>query len=98
MKRSRKRSRKHSLSIKQEFRRIQEELASLAESLGETASAETKTAINSLRQRLDSLGDVASSIMEEGVEDAREMVVANPLVAVTAAFGLGFLLAALIRR
>ena len=98
MKRIRKATRRSSPSIHDEIAKIAADLASLGNVLGESASDEATAAISSLRRRLDQLADDAGSLAEEAVDDARGAIVSNPLIAVCLAFGLGALVAGLLRR
>jgi ElaB/YqjD/DUF883 family membrane-anchored ribosome-binding protein len=98
MKRTRQAARKASTSIHDEISKITNDLASLGSALGENASAEAKATIRSLRQRVDSLADSASSLTEEVVEDVEKTIAENPFIAIGAAFGLGVLLSALLLR
>ena len=98
MKWARKASRKSSASIEGEIAKIAAELASLGNVLGEGASEEATAAIRSLARRLEGLADDAGSLAAEAIDDARGAIVGHPLVAVSFAFGLGALVASLLRR
>ncbi len=98
MKRTRKVARKASDSIQDDISAIAEDLTSLGKAVGETASAEVKATIKSLRQRCDSLAGHADSLLNEGIEDARGMIAENPFISVAVAFGLGFVVAGMLVR
>lgn len=93
-----KRTRRALASIQGDISNIRGDLASLGSALGENASAEAKATIKSLRRRFDSLAGDAASLPEEVVEDASNTIAENPFIAIGAAFGLGVVLAALLRR
>jgi ElaB/YqjD/DUF883 family membrane-anchored ribosome-binding protein len=104
-----KRTRGTAQQVQDEISNIVDELASLGRVLQHDASAETKAAIQSLRQRADKLAEVAGSLTEGGLEAARntvsyarDTIAEGPFVSTGAAFGLGLgvgvLLARLMRR
>ena len=98
MKWIRKATRKTSTPIHDEIAKIAADVASLGNVLGESASDEATAVIRSLRRRLDGLADDAGSLAEEAVDDARGAIASNPFIAVCLAFGLGALVAGLLRR
>jgi ElaB/YqjD/DUF883 family membrane-anchored ribosome-binding protein len=98
MKRTRKTARKAPPSIEEELAKIRHDLASLGAALGDTASAEASARLTSLRQRVDSLADEAGALTDASVEEIRGTITEHPLASVAVAFGLGVLLASVLRR
>lgn len=98
MKRTRKAAHKASRLIENELANIRHGLASLGSALGETASSEASATLKSLRERVDKLADEASDLSDAGVEEIRGTIIEYPLVTVAAAFGLGVILASILRR
>jgi len=66
--------------------------------MGETASEEAKASIRGLRQRLDYLADESDGLVTQRLQESRDTISENPLLAVGAAFGFGVVLATLLRR
>ncbi|HZT19875.1 MAG TPA: hypothetical protein VFA23_10765 [Dongiaceae bacterium] len=85
-------------TIQEQISRLREELSDLSRSLGDNASAETRSALRSLRERFDRLADDAASRTREGVEQTRETIAHHPLTAIGIALGLGVILASILRR
>jgi ElaB/YqjD/DUF883 family membrane-anchored ribosome-binding protein len=98
MRRTRKVSRKAPASIQHEMSKIADDLSSLASTLGETASAEARATIGSLRDRFEGLKDYAGSMTDDVLEGAESSITENPFVAVAAAFGVGLILSLLLQR
>jgi ElaB/YqjD/DUF883 family membrane-anchored ribosome-binding protein len=92
------RRRKAADSLQDVISRIGNDLSALGEVMGESASAEVKATLKSLRQRLDDLADDSDSLITQGIHETRGTIAENPLIAVAAAFGLGIVLAAALRR
>jgi ElaB/YqjD/DUF883 family membrane-anchored ribosome-binding protein len=98
MRRTQKAGRRASTSMQHEISKMGEELADLAAAVGESASEQTKAAVDSLHKRFDRLTGAAGPVIDAGVADAREVIADNPFASVAAAFGLGFLLASTLLR
>ena len=98
MRRTRKASRRAATSMQHEISKLGEELADLAAAVGESASEQTRAAVDSLHKRFDRLTDYAGPVVDARVADAREVIAENPFASVAAAFGLGFLLASTLLR
>jgi hypothetical protein len=92
------RRRKAANSLQDVISRIGDDVSALGDIIGESASAEVKATIRSLRQRLDDLADASESLVTHGIQETRGTISENPLIAVAAAFGLGIVLAAALRR
>ena len=84
--------------IQDELARIESEITSLGQSLGATASAEARSALSSIRERLDRIAGSASGMTRAGVDAVEETVEDNPLTSLAIAFGVGVAVALLIRR
>ena len=84
--------------IQDELARIEAEIASLGQSLGSAASAEARSALSSIRERLDRIAGSASGMTRAGVDAVEETVEDNPLTSLAIAFGVGVAVALLIRR
>ena len=84
--------------IQDELARIEAEIASLGQSLGSTASAEARSALSSIRERLDRIAGSAGDMTRAGVDAVEETVEDNPLTSLAIAFGVGVAVALLIRR
>src|SRR5260221_8263637 len=84
--------------IQDELARIESEIASLGQSLGATASAEARSALSSIRERLDRIAGSAGGMTRAGVDAVEETVEDNPLTSLAIAFGVGVAVALLIRR
>ncbi len=85
-------------SIQDELATIRADVASLGNTLGDVASAEARETIKAIRERLDRLADDAGSATRAGVDMMEETIEERPLVSVAVAFGLGVVLATLMRR
>ena len=85
-------------SIQDELAAIRADVASLGNTLGDIASAEARETIKSIRERLDRLADDAGSATRAGVDMMEETIQERPLVSVAVAFGLGVVLASVLRR
>jgi ElaB/YqjD/DUF883 family membrane-anchored ribosome-binding protein len=79
-------------SVRKEIGNIADEITSLGSSLGATASEETRAAIQSIRQRLESAGKA----MDAGTVE--EIIEENPWASVAVALAIGFVLGNLVRR
>jgi ElaB/YqjD/DUF883 family membrane-anchored ribosome-binding protein len=84
--------------IQDELARIESEIAALGQSLGSAASAEARSALSSIRERLDRIAGSASGMTRAGVDAVEETVEDNPLTSLAIAFGVGVAVALLIRR
>jgi ElaB/YqjD/DUF883 family membrane-anchored ribosome-binding protein len=84
--------------IQDELARIEAEITSLGQSLGSAASAEARSALSSIRERLDRIAGSASGMTRAGVDAVEETVEDNPLTSLAIAFGVGVAVALLIRR
>ena len=98
MKRGNRAMRQSAGAIQDELARIESEIASLGQSLGATASAEARSALSSIRERLDRIAGSASGMTRAGVDAVEETVEDNPLTSLAIAFGVGVAVALLIRR
>ena len=85
-------------SLEDTISRISDEVSALGELMGETASEEAKASIRGLRQRLDYLANESGGLVTQRLQESRDAISENPLLAVGAAFGLGVVLAALCHR
>lgn len=92
------RRRKSAKSLQDVISRIGDDVATLGEVMGESASAEAKASIKSLRRQLDSLAEESEGLVAQGIQETRGTISENPLIAVAAAFGLGIVLAVALRR
>ena len=79
-------------SIGEELAGIGDDLTSLGNSLGETASAETRAAIDAIHQRLNKIGGEISALTDAGVKTVKETIEENPIISVAIALGLGVFL------
>jgi ElaB/YqjD/DUF883 family membrane-anchored ribosome-binding protein len=84
--------------IQDELARIEAEVAALGQSLGNTASAEARSALLSIRERLDRIAGSAGDMTRAGVDAVEETVEDNPLTSLAIAFGVGVAVALLLRR
>ena len=85
-------------SIEDELKTVAADVASLGNTIGDVASAETRDMLKSIRQRLDTIAEeagVATRMRMEMVEDA---IRDRPVVSVLTAFALGFGAATILRR
>ena len=98
MKRGKRAMRQSTSIIQDELARIESEIAALGQSLGSTASAEARSALSSIRERLDRIAGSASDMTRAGVDAVEETVEDNPLTSLAIAFGVGVAVALLIRR
>ena len=85
-------------SLEDAISRISDNVSALSELMGETASEEAKTSVRALRRRLDNLADESDGLVTQGLQESRGTIAENPLLAVSGAFGLGVVVAALLRR
>ena len=85
-------------AIQEELASIESEVASLGRSLGGAASAEAKAALSSIRERLDRIAGDAGTMTRAGVDVVEETIEDNPFTSLAIAFGLGLVLAFMIRR
>jgi CHASE3 domain sensor protein len=93
-----RRGRKAANSLEDTISRIGDNVTALSEVIGETASEEAKASIRALRQRLDELADESDGLMAQRLQETRGAISDNPLIAVAAAFGLGVIMGAVLRR
>ena len=84
--------------IQDELARIEAEIASLGQSLGNTASSEARAALSSIRERLDRIAGSAGGITRAGVDAVEETIEDNPFTSLAIAFGIGVAVALLIKR
>ena len=98
MRRPHKATRKASANIQQEMAKIADDLSSLAGALGESASAEARATIGTLRDRFEGLKDYAASTADDVLEGAETSITENPFIAIGAAFGAGVILSMLLQR
>ena len=61
-------------------------------------SEEAKASIRGLRQRLDYWADETAGLVTQRLQESRDRISENPLLAVGTAFGLGVVLATLCDR
>lgn len=85
-------------SIQEELATIGADIGSLSSTIGEFASSEARDAIRSIRERLNEIASEAGAASRARVESVQEMIQERPLASVAAAFGLGFILAMIVRR
>jgi ElaB/YqjD/DUF883 family membrane-anchored ribosome-binding protein len=85
-------------SIKEELARIGDDLTSLGNTLGETASAETRATIDSIQGRLNNIASEVGTLADVGVTTVKETIEENPIVSVAVALGLGIFLGSALRR
>jgi len=90
--------RRKSDSIQDVISRIGDDVGALGDVVGESASAEVRASIKSLRQKLRDLEEESEGLITHGIQETRGTISENPLIAVAAAFGVGVVLAALLRR
>jgi ElaB/YqjD/DUF883 family membrane-anchored ribosome-binding protein len=98
MRRGKKPTRRGIDAIQDELANIESEVASLGKSLGGAASAEARAALSSIRERLDRIAGDAGSLTRAGVDAVEERIEDNPFTSLAIAFGLGLVLAFMIRR
>jgi len=85
-------------SIEDELTTLAADVASLGNTIGDVASAETREMLQSIRQRLDTIAEeagIATRMRMEMIEDA---IRDKPVVSVLTAFALGFGAATILRR
>jgi ElaB/YqjD/DUF883 family membrane-anchored ribosome-binding protein len=85
-------------SIKEELARIGDDLTSLGNTLGETASAETRATIDTIRGRLNNIASELGTLADAGVTTVKETIEENPIASVAIALGLGVFLGSALRR
>jgi ElaB/YqjD/DUF883 family membrane-anchored ribosome-binding protein len=85
-------------TIQEELATIGADVASLANTLGDAASAEARATIESIRERLDRMTSDAGSATRAGVGMVQDSIEENPFLSVALAFGLGMVLASMLRR
>ena len=98
MKRRKKATRSGVESIQDELMTISADVASLGNTLGEVASVEARDMINAIRARLDRIASDAGSATRAGVGMMQDTIEENPVISVAVAFGLGVVLASMLRR
>jgi ElaB/YqjD/DUF883 family membrane-anchored ribosome-binding protein len=85
-------------SIQDELATLSADVTSLGNTLGEVASVEARDMIKSIRQRLDRIAEDAASATRAGLGTLRDTIEEKPFVSVAVAFGLGVVLASMLRR
>ena len=90
MARRKKRPSGKSRSIGDELDAIAADVASLGSTLGDVASTEAREMIQSIRERLDAIGDAAGDTTREGVGMVGDTIRGRPVVSILAAFAVGF--------
>ena len=98
MKRRRKAAHSGVDAIQEELANIGEEVAALGKSLGDTASAEARDAMKSIRDGLDRIAGDSGTYARAGVGAIESRIEGNPFTSVAIAFGFGVILASLLRR
>src|SRR5215813_10070531 len=98
MKRGKRAMRQGAGIIQDELARIESEIAALGQSLGSNASAEARSALSSIRERLDRIAGSAGGMTRAGVDAVEETIEDNPFTSLAIAFGIGVAVALLIRR
>jgi len=98
MNRRKKASPRGVASIQEELASIGDDLAALGSSLGEHASEEARATMKTIRARLDRIASDAGIVTRDSVGAIQETIEANPFTSVAVAFGLGVVLASLLRR
>jgi ElaB/YqjD/DUF883 family membrane-anchored ribosome-binding protein len=98
MKRGKKAARLGIDAIQEELANIEEEVTSLGKSLGGSASAEARAAMSSIRERLDRIAGEAGTMTRAGVGAVEHTVEENPFTSLAIAFGVGLVLALMVRR
>ena len=98
MTRRKKPTRSSRETIQEELATIGADVASLANTFGDLASAEAQDAIKSIRERLDRVAGDAASATRAGVGMVQDSIEENPFLSVAVAFGLGMVLASMLRR
>jgi len=97
--RQRRKARRNGLeSIQDELATIGADVASLGNTLGEVATAETRDTINSIRARLDRIASDASNATRAGVGMVQDTIEERPFTSVAVALGVGVVLASMLRR
>jgi len=85
-------------SIEDELATIAADVASVGNAIGDVASTEARERIQAIRDRLDEMADAAGDATRDGVERVEETIRGRPVVSVLAAFALGMVTAAMLRR
>lgn len=85
-------------SIQDELETLSADVTSLGNTLGDVASVEAREMIKSIRQRVDRIANDAGSATRAGMEIIRDTIEDKPFISVAAAFGLGIVLASMLRR
>jgi ElaB/YqjD/DUF883 family membrane-anchored ribosome-binding protein len=98
MTRRKKPTRSSRETIQEELATIGADVASLANTLGDVASAEAQDTIKSIRERLDRVAGDAGSATRAGVGMVQDSIEENPFLSVAVAFGVGMVLASMLRR
>ncbi len=85
-------------SIQDQLETLSADVTSLGNTLGDVASVEAREMIKSIRQRVDRIANDAGSATRAGMGMVRETIEDKPFISVAAAFGLGVVLASMLRR
>jgi ElaB/YqjD/DUF883 family membrane-anchored ribosome-binding protein len=85
-------------TIQDDLETIGADVTSLANTLGDVASAEARDMIQSIRQRLDRMADDAGSATRAGVGAMQDTIEERPFISMAVALGLGVVLASMLRR
>jgi|TARA_R100000455_G_C6162981_1_gene47511 ElaB/YqjD/DUF883 family membrane-anchored ribosome-binding protein len=80
--------------ISDDLKALREDVDSLIAHIGSYAKSETKAGVESVKET----GDVALREGERVVEQSRDYIKQNPLIACAAALGAGFIAATITRR
>jgi len=84
--------------IQDQLETIGADLTSLGNTLGEAASDEVRATIRSIQERLDRIASDAGNATRAGIGAIEDRIEASPITSVAVAFGLGALLASIMRR
>ncbi len=84
--------------LKQQFDTLKSEMKAMTEMLGDTATSKAAAVKDDAIARMELYGSEARSRVTGLQTDAERAVAANPVMALAAAAGIGFLIGALTRR
>ena len=85
-------------TIRDDLETIGADVTSLANTLGDVASAEARGMIQSIRQRLDRIVSDTGSATRAGVGTVQDTIEERPFISLAVALGAGFILASMLRR
>jgi ElaB/YqjD/DUF883 family membrane-anchored ribosome-binding protein len=85
-------------TIQDDLETIGADVTSLANTLGDVASAEARDMIQSIRQRLDRMSDGARGAARAGVGTVQDTIEERPFISIAVALGAGLILASMLRR